>query len=504
MKKLYSNLLILIFLSFIFLMHTHQSLAKEISFTAEVSDNKIGLDSSLKLILVINGTQDVSPLQIAEINGIDGFRVKFVGPLRRISNINGQQITSIAFNYTLFPTRVGVFQIPSFALMINNTKYTSEAISIEVVDSIGSLISNPQGQSIGIKDKIFIVLKAPKQEVFINEKIPIKILFYYSDVNIRDVQYPKIENLGFSMGNFENPQQYSNIMNGKRFEIIEFDTTLYPTRIGNITLGPATLECNMLISNTRRQSSFDRFGGLFNDDFFNSFFNQYEKRPLTLESEEIQISVLPLPEKNKPDGFTGAVGNFFFDASVSPQEVRVGDPITLKMKIEGEGNLTAVNFPMINDDRQFKLYDPIIKEEGNKKTLEQVIIPKSSIIQEIPAIEFSYFDTGFKRYNIIKKGPFPIKVNISKQQDALKIVGLKNRIESMQPEIFGEDIVFIKNNPGTFQNIGYRIYKNFLFYILIGFVSALWIFFYLYLKQTHRLETDIVFARRLRAPKYLK
>ena len=42
-----------------------------------------------------------------------------------------------------------------------------------------------------------------------------------------------------------------------------------------------------------------------------------------LTSQAININVLPLPLENKPDSFSGAVGDFFLDAKISTSSVEV-------------------------------------------------------------------------------------------------------------------------------------------------------------------------------------
>jgi len=104
------------------------------------------------------------------------------------------------------------------------------------------------------------------------------------------------------------------------------------------------------------------------------------------------INVLPLPLEERPVEFSGAVGQFDYNVSVSPNKIKVGDPITLRMTVIGKGNLAAIDMPKIPLDAEFKLYDPQIFEKDNIKKSEQVLIPKHENISEVPALQFSYFD----------------------------------------------------------------------------------------------------------------
>lgn len=482
-----------VFLSLIF---TEQGFSQEISFQAEVNTNTVSLGSVLQLNLQVEGAQNVSAIDLPEIEGFD---VRYLGPSTQVSIINGQYTSSKTFTYSLLPLREGQFHIPSFGITIDGQTYRTQPIDVEVVGSSGSSIApSNQNQSKFLKDKIFLVLKTAKQDVYLNERLPVKILLFISDLAVEDVHYPQMEQVGFSLGDYEKPRQYQQLIGGIRYAIIEFDTVIYPTRTGQLSLGPAKIECNLLVKGTSRQRS------IFDDDFFDAFFNRYEKRPMEVVAQEIQLNVWPLPQEGQPKDFSGAVGEFDFEASVSPTQVQEGDPITLKLKVSGNGNLKAVNLSTIKESEYFKLYDPQVQDDGRTKTLEQVVIPKSTEIKEIPAVEFSYFDTQLKKYRTLRKGPFPMEVTKPDQKEPFKIVGLQQGIKEVEPEALGRDIVFIKEEPGRFRPLGEHFYQRFLFYMILGMAALLWLGAYVLYQRTHKIATDIVYARRLLAPKQAK
>lgn len=469
--------------------------SQDLSFQAEVNSDTVALGSSLQLTLTINGTQKVSPIQLPEL---DGFDVQYLGPSRRVSIVNGQTTSSIAFSYSLFPLEVGQFRIPALQIIISGQTLTTQPIDINVVDSPGGLLGQDYRENIGLKDKIFLVMKVAKNTVYVNERLPVKILLFLSDIAVRDVQYPEISGLGFSMQPIIDHRKSQQVINGRRFDIVEFDTFIFPTRTGKLKLGPAQLQCNLLVQNPRRFSG--RLGSIFDDDFFDSFFSRTEKRQITLKSQEVIITVKNVPTENQPADFSGAVGNFDFETTVSPDEVNVGDPLTLRMTITGDGNLNAIQFPALSESDKLKLYEPQIHEEVNSKILEQVVIPKTKDLTEITVIEFSYFSPAFDTYKIIARGPFPIKVNQA-AEDGLKIIGLDQSDQILEKEIIGKDIVYIKDHPGKVQTIGYRLYQSIAYYVVLligltGFLGGCGFY-----KRTHRLETDISYARKLLAPK---
>ncbi len=486
------------------------SYSDDTSFEASVNTNKVSLGETLQLTLTFQGGKIDSP---PEIPHIDGLEVRYLGPSTSITIINGQYSSHVSHIYTVFPQKTGTLQIPAVTVKVNGKAFSSQPIAIEVVnaavDSPGAGDdNNSAAAATSIKDRIFVTLEIPRKQVYLNEKIPLIIRLYINGLAVRDVQYPQFQHDGFTVEEFSKPRQYQQVIGGVRYEVLEFTTDIYSTRAGELKLGPATLVCNLLFKNSNRQrfpaNGFDNF---FEDDFFQGVFNNYQKRALSLSSVDLPIHVLTLPEEGRPPDFSGAVGTFTFDAKASPQKVGVADPVTLKMTVSGAGNLETVTMPALKADENFKLYDPQIKEENGNKILEQVVIPKSEKVREIPAIKFSYFDPEKKSYQTIDRGPFPIQVTKSENKDEFKVVGFdqnKPVSDTHGEEEFGRNIVFIKDQPGQFRRIHEYLYKKPLF--ISGWIALIfgWIILAVFYRRRQKLQTDVSYARALKAPKKAK
>ena len=73
-----------------------------------------------------------------------------------------------------------------------------------------------------------------------------------------------------------------------------------------------------------------------------------------------------------------------------------------------------------------------------------------------------------------------------------------------QPEEIGRDIIFIKENPGNFQEKGAALYKSFWFIILFFALTVFYAAFIIIYHRLHKLKTDSAYARRFFAPKKAK
>ncbi|MBP9855254.1 MAG: protein BatD [Candidatus Omnitrophica bacterium] len=470
----------------------NKAMAEDISVVATVDANKVPLGSALNFTISINGTQNVSDLNLPEI---DGFDMKYIGPSRNISIVNTQYTSSISFNYSLLPLKTGQLKIPAFQLNIEGKTLSTEEITIDVIDGQSQ---QPSGNVTQLNDKIYLQVVVSKTELSMNEPLEVKVFMYSSGLSLRDIQYPRIEHAGFIDESFDQPKQYQQVLEGRPFDIFEFSKIIYPTRSGALTIGPAQMECNIIVRSQNQPNN------MFEDDFFNSFFDRGEKRPLTLTSQAVTVNVKELPLVGKPSDFSGAVGNFTYTVSASPTDVQVGDPITLKMKIEGQGNLKAVEFPKIDDEEKFKLYDPIIKEEGRIKTLEQVLIPKSETVMEIPETKFTFFNHESGKYEVLSQGPFPITVKKAEQDAPVIALDSKEQPVVGTAEKIGEDIVFIKDSPGGLGIKKKGIRHGFLYFFILFLMFGCLIGGEFWFKITHKMETDQEFAKQLNAARLAK
>jgi len=485
------------------------ALCADIQFEATVDRKTVSLGESLQLNLSFHGTQNVSAPDIGEI---DGFQARYLGPSTRMSIVNGRVSSSITHIYTLIPLKTGKFEIGPFSVVIDGKTFTSHAITVEVVSGPSLPAGRTQKPSTGqetileeqLKDRIFLTIETGKLQPYVNESIPLSIKLYINRLSVRDIQYPKFEHEGFSIKEFGKPKQYRQTIGGIAYNVIEFDTSMFAVRSGELSLGPAKIVCNLIVrkQQKRRGSMFDDnfFESFFGNDIFDDFFSRYKAYPFQATSLSLTVNVRPLPNEGKPSNFKGAIGDFQFKAEVSPKEVKAGDPITLTMIISGAGNFDAVSSPVLVSKEGFKVYEPQAKQGQSTKVFEQVLIPQSEAVTEIPKINFSFFNPQTGEYRLLTQGPFPISV-AKPEGGELKIVEIPQAVtKTAKKELLGRDIVYIKESPGKLKRTGQYLYQRvgfWLYHLIALIVFIVLITFY---KHQEKLKTDERYARRLQAP----
>jgi hypothetical protein len=156
----------------------------------------------------------------------------------------------------------------------------------------------------------------------------------------------------------------------------------------------------------------------FNDPFFNQFFSRTVDKPLTLHSGSQNVKVLPLPAAGRPADFSGAVGRFEVSSEAAPPQLTAGDPITLRLKVSGQGNFDRVYSSGLAASAEWKTYPPSAQFTpadnagyGGSKTFEEAVVPLKAGQEKIPAITFSYFDPDTRQY--VTRSTIPIAIEVA-------------------------------------------------------------------------------------------
>ena len=154
----------------------------------------------------------------------------------------------------------------------------------------------------------------------------------------------------------------------------------------------------------------------------------------------------------------------------------------------------------------FKVYDPQVKESDSiegVKIFEQVIIPTTSEVFELPEVLFSYFDPMEGEYKTLVAPSIPIHVitgganGKAKLDEGTGIAGIASDSEI----VFGTDIFYIKGSPGIIRTQDSYLYTQPWFWMLNAIPVMGLVGVGLYDRRKTRLENDMAYARFYRAGK---
>ena len=378
-------------LSFVF---STEILISQVTFEAKLSKKKLGLNERLRIDFVMNENgDDFTPPDFKGFNVVGG-------PNQSVSNswINGKRSFSKTYSYFLSPQLKGKIKILQATVKISGEIYKTSPLIVEVTSAVDKP-NDPNNIDYIADENIHLVAEISNSNPYLNEGITILYKLYYRNpITISDVQelespkfsdfwnhIIKIPKITVERGTYKD-EPYN--------EVVWRKVVLYPQKTGKLVLEPLSLNLSVGIPTQKR-------------DFFGSkIYRQVQKTTTTGKNI---INVKALPEKNKPDNFTGAVGQFDFDVVLSKKSLKASESFQAKVKVNGKGNLKLFKLPKIVVPNTLELYEPEYKENikvllsGMKGSIEDsyTIVPQFQGKYPIPEISFSFFDPIKKEYKTL-------------------------------------------------------------------------------------------------------
>lgn len=408
-----------------------------VSFTVQPSVLRLG--ESAALDFSVQGARAPSPPVLPPL---PDFQVQSTpSKSSQTQIINGRVSSSVSYRYRILPKRAGTFAIGPIEYRLDGKTHNLPAVTVRVLPRD----TGNGGSAQSLSDLVFSRLALSKPNAFVQESVTLVISVYSrADVQLgRDFSLNNLPKSGVTLDDFRELGSERTEIDGQIFSVRKFYSTCRGLTAGDFEFAP-TLSVPVAVP--RRSPSSRR-------SLIDQMFSTMETQTVPVDPEPVTLTVMPLPETNRPDSFSGAVGTFAFSAKASPREVEAGNPVTLTMHIEGRGNLDAVSAPQPDLGDTFKLYEPRLVDKqttrsGGSKTFEQVVIPRDDAVTEVPRLAFSYFDPDAAAYRTVEQGPFRIVVNPSSQA-ATRIVDTGPAPDQTRIlEVLEEDIAYLKTDPG--------------------------------------------------------
>ena len=390
----------LITLSFISLIS-----AKDIS--SFVSAKNISITESVIFTIKISDVDKNPAVDISKIE--DSFSIisgPNIGSEYRF--INGDRTSSRSISWTLIPKKHGQLEIPSFKVNIGNKILMTKSHTVQV---------SKQTADQATKD-LFLEVKVSKNEAYVGEQIKLTYTFYTRVASkVLSTEFPEyndfwVEKLFDPVGIQFTPDNWTDEeIDGYNYKSLKiYEVAIFPLQEGIFELQSMIMK----IETKNKDSSFNR---LFWDDPFFDTFSQRSRAKL-LVSDTVEIEVFPL--QNIPKNFTGAVGNFSLNTSLSNSNIDEGTPLEFKVSLVGEGNLSNIGRPKIEFPDEFDVFEGETNVEKNitddysgSITWNYNLIPRKDGSYNIDSIEIPFFNSTTKSWSKAFSNNISLKVNKS-------------------------------------------------------------------------------------------
>ncbi len=433
------------YILFLMLFAGSMVLAQNAKLTTTVSKNKLGVNQRLRIEFAVNkqGADNFKPPNFKNFTVV-------AGPSSSINQswINGKASYSHAYIYIIKPKKTGTFTIPAATIELDGKKLYSNLVKVTVV-SASEVPKNPNDPSYIASQNVLLTTEISKSSPYVGEGIYVVYKLLFSDkVGLRNWQMNEMPQYnGFWNQDIKvNSVDVKNITyKGQKYRsIILKKALLIPQKSGKLTIDPIDMDIVVAVPTGR-------------GDFFGNAITRSVS--YTTASAKRVVRVKDLPIEGKPEGFTGAVGQFDFIVNATKDVLRANETTQIKVEVNGQGNMKLFELPKITTPSELEVYTPEHKEKvyTNSKGLTGKISDTYTVVPEykgkykIPEVSFSYFNPKEEKYKTIVSDAIIIDVINGKTPEVASSES-NNTTVKQQVTANANDFRYIAHNT-TFKSI---------------------------------------------------
>ena len=320
------------------------------------------------------------------------------------------------------------------------TTLSVSALAALVPRATASTATAPAGGLQSHSPRASLRLDIGKTKAWVGQAIPVTLTAFFRDVEGVTLEgAPQLESKSLITSNLsQKPQQSNQVLDGQSTLTVTWKGTVTPSAPGPVQLSvslPARLQyrdapASIVIPEANDD---DIFGNMAIDAFDPSaIFNQMQRRmrqmmerplgsvrtqDIALKASTRTVEALALPTAGQPATFTGAVGHFDVKASMSSARVQVNEPVTLRIEVDGSGDLDRVDLTGVASSESWKAYPTATLNQPakpdkrpNRKVFEQVLVPLRGGELTVPAVSFAAFDPTLEEYVTRETAPMTVRV----------------------------------------------------------------------------------------------
>lgn len=391
-----------------------------------------------------------------------------VSQMSSFSSVNGKNTSSSSESYTMTyrAEKAGKYTVGAASVNVGGKTYTTKPFTLEVLPPDKSASGGNQSQSVQVydvdtqtpdksvgKNDVFVRIILSKSKAYEQEGIlcTIKLYTKYNIQQFMPTLQPSFD--GFISQELPITSSINRIenYNGENYMVADLkQCILFPQRSGTLTITSGNYDLTVIQYQTVRSG------------MFGMMMRTPVEKEIKVRSNKATINIVPLPEP-KPADFCGAVGTFSVSTRMLNDNLKTNEAGTLRLTINGNGNLKNIQTPKIAFPSQFDVYDPQTTVDANPSgdhltgtvTIDYAFVPQYVGKFEIPATSFSYFDPVKNKYERISINGYELDVAKGSSSSSSAPAGLTQR----------KDIIHIKTGDLSLAN-GHIMFVNTWWYLL--------------------------------------
>jgi hypothetical protein len=316
-----------------------------------------------------------------------------LGQEQRQQIVNGVSSFQVIIRYRGSLRGTGELRIPSISVPTSAGVLQTEPVTARV------FATEPRNEPVTLH------LYTARDTCYLGETLAFEIQIQ-STLNLREATPHKMSFDGFVVGRTAPWIGSQVIRDGVVVGVSASRQAVTPTKEGDLILGPVSLEAVAEVGRRRARSLIDDFFG-----------GGAELKRFALEAPGRPLKVLPLPAAGRPADFSGAVGRFRIEATVSRTNLNRGDAVTVRFLVQGNGSFDGLPSPKLLKSPGLQTYpgtnifepaDPL--GLTGTKVFEEAVVVDSTEVTSLEFQPFSFFDPQVGRYSTARLKPIPIQV----------------------------------------------------------------------------------------------
>ena len=307
--------ILLLSLVFAWFARPSHLLADQPSVQSRLSAAVAEVGAELQLEVEVSGASgETAPPEVT----VDGLEIRYAGPSSstQIQFINGRVLKDVRTThvYQVVPQKEGDFTIPALSVAVDGKTFRTQPIGLKVQKGA----AGQDGSAQGAQARAFAEIRTKRTDAYVGEALDVEVRLYVdAQIRLEEVtNAPELTSDSFTVQKFPRFEEDSEQRDGRLYRVVIFRTSLTPTKAGKLEIGPCTIPFVAQVQRQRRNRPKSLFGGLLDDDFFDPFGAFAERRRFDAKAAAFTLNVKPLPTTGRPKSFSGAVGQFSFEAEV--------------------------------------------------------------------------------------------------------------------------------------------------------------------------------------------
>jgi len=435
-----------------------RAFAEEIEVRAELERQETFLGEAVTLRIVIDGVARAKGPDPAAFGpdfhaGAPEFRPRSSTLTTFVNGVESQRrIVGCSFHYTLRPLRAGVLTVPALDVVAGGETLRTQPLALRVVGPSPSAVAELEfalsRERVVVEEPVFFELIVRVQALELDgqpmdadpwlprEPLELRIPWFqelegFTADDFIEWAQPLVGDQGFSVNGMTTRDFFNDRVvqfafpaetvtrDGTRWREYRLRREFRPLTAGARTIPVSTLRGRVVtrVERRGRSSVVTDSVGVF------------------VSHDPVALTVEPVPDTGRPATYRHAVGRYRVEAGVEPRRAKVGDPMKLTVRVWGEGLVDRVLPPLLSAQadlaRDFAVGESAAAPEidGTTKVFTFTIRPRSAEVEEVPPIEFAFFDPAEHRFAVALSKATPVEVEEATEVGADDLVGGAGRVD---------------------------------------------------------------------------